>query len=94
MPKASYLRERDTGIPLSHTLSERLVVARVFTICDAPDAMQVRLVYPKENIKEVDRYNWEIKLTQIQLAQWFIVPIYRCIACLKPENRGNALHPE
>lgn len=35
------------------------------------------MVYPKENIKVVDRYNYEIKLTKIQLAQWFIVPIYR-----------------
>jgi hypothetical protein len=35
-----------------------------------------------ENVKEVDRYNWEIKLTQIQLAQWVVVPIYRCAVCL------------
>ena len=46
------------------------------------------LVYPKENIKVVDRYNWEIRLAQIQLAQWFIVPIYRRGLETRPSLRG------
>lgn len=50
---------------------------RRLTICSDLRRGQVLLVYPQEKIKFVDRYNWEIRLAQIQLAQWFIVPIYR-----------------